>query len=328
MENHAELIDWALRNSDKLHLKVTRLTGISEWLPNDFDYHVAITVAGTSVSGRGTDPDEPRAFLKAVAEAIERYACQGLEYPWATSTHGDRQQASLRAYRELLGMDRAMCHHFTGTKARSLDITALNCKGLADSLNKTCQKYGIILRLCELRPATDTRIVAAYAWQSGPEPPPGVLSGYGCADFVPEACRQAIIECVRKIGPIFIEREKPQEEMSELEAVRSPWWHIWKMSQETAGLDYLKDAILPAVGEAVSVTAEALSVKDVNFREIVGFKKHFPDVPCVVMQAYSDKLLVPQFGRATLNPGTIGRLKIFSGGTCAKIQTEVPHLYG
>lgn len=191
MENHPELIDWALKNADKLHLKVTRLTGIGEWLPAHFDYHVAMTVDGAGVFGRGTDADEPRAFLKAVSEAVERAACQGLEYPWATATHSDRQQASLRAYRELLGMDRALCHHFTGTRVRPLELAALNYGGMADSLSTTCRKYGVILRLCELRPAADTRVVAAYAWRPGPGNPPGVLSGYGCAETVSEAGRQA-----------------------------------------------------------------------------------------------------------------------------------------
>lgn len=328
MENYPELIGWVLGNADKLHLKVTRLTGISEWLPGHFDYHVAMTVDGAGVFGRGTDTDEPRAFLKAVSEAVERVACQGLEYPWATSTHSDRQQASIRAYRELLGMDRALCHHFTGTKVRPLDLAAPNFGGLVNSLARTCRKHGISLRLCELRPAADTRVVAAYAWRTGSDNPPGVLSGYGCADTAPEAGRQAITECVRKIGPIFIEKKKPQEEMAELEKTRSPWWHIWKMSQEAAGLEYLRGVLIPTDGKAETFTTEKVTIKDVNFREVDGFKKHFPDAPCVVMQAYSDKLLLPQFGKTSLDAAALARLKSFYGGDCPRIETEIPHLYG
>jgi len=328
MENNPELIDWALENAGRLHLKVTRLTGIGEWLPGHFDYHVAMTVAGTDVSGRGTDTDEPRAFLKAVAEAVERAACHGLEYPWATSTHSDRQQASIRAYRELLGMDRALCHHFTGARVRPLDLVMLDDEGLAGHLTGACRKHGITLRLCEMRPAADSRVVAAYAWLSGSANPPGVLSGYGCAEAVRDAARQAITECVRKIGPIFIERKKPQEEMAILERSRSPWWHIWKMSQETAGLNYLRKVLLPMGGEPVTLTAENLSIGDAGFNEITGLKKLFPDVPCVVMQARSLNLLLPQFGKAIMDAATLARLNLFCGGECQRIETEIPHLYG
>ena len=216
MENNQELIDWALANAEKLSLKVTRLTGINEWLPGHFDYHISMSVAGVEVFGRGTDTEEPRAFLKAVAEAVERAACQDLEYPWATSTHTEQQQAALRAYRELLGMDRALCHHFTGTKVRTLSLAILNDRVLADFLDGAGKKHGVKICLCEMRPSVDSYVAVAYAWMSGSDNPPGVLSGYGCAGTLPDASRQAIVECVRKIGPIFIERNKPKEEMASL----------------------------------------------------------------------------------------------------------------
>lgn len=329
MENNQELIDWALANAGKLFLKVTRLTGINEWLPGHFDYHVSMSVARAEVFGRGTDTEEPRAFLKAVAEAVERAACQGLTYPWATATHTDRQQASLRAYRELLGMDRALCHHFTGSKVRILSLAILNDSVLADFLDGACKKHGVKICLCEMRPSADSCVAVAYAWMPGPGNPPGLLSGYGCAATLPEAGRQAIVECVRKIGPIFIERNKPKEEMAELEILRSPWWHVWKMSQERAGLDYLKNTLIPAAGESVLLAREELSLKDVGLREISGFKNLFPDVPCVVMQAYSDKLILPQFGKAVIDDKTLTRLKAFCGNSGSwKTETAIPHLYG
>lgn len=329
MENNPELIDWALANAKKLFLKVTRLTGINKWLPGHFDYHVSMSVAGAEVFGRGTDTEEPRAFLKAVAEAVERAACQGLEYPWATSTHTDKQQASLRAYRELLGMDRALCHHFTGTKVRPLGLAVFNDKVLANFLDGACKKHGVTICLCEMRPSADSYVAVAYSWLSGSNNPPGVLSGYGCAETLPEAGRQAIVECVRKVGPIFIERSKPKEEMVELEKLRSPWWHVWKMSQEPAGLDYLKNVLIPAAGENVVLTREELSMKDVSFREIYGFKNLFPGVPCVVMQAYSDKLILPQFGKTVINDNTLTRLRLFCGkSSCRYPETDIPHLYG
>lgn len=328
MENNQKLIDWALANADRLQLKVTRLTGIDEWLRGYFDYHVSMTVRDNGVFGRGTDTEEPRAFLKAVSEAVERAACDGLDYPWATATHTDKKQASIRAYRELLGMDRALCHHFTGTRLKTLELSTLNDAGLAHSLEKACKKHGITLRLCEMRPAADACVAVAYAWRAESSDPPGVLSGYGCAEALPEAGRQAIIECVRKIGPIFIEENKPKEKMSELESAHSPWWHVWKMSQETAGIDYLRSVLLPASGETISYASEALSIDDVNFREVQGFKTLFPDVPCTVMQAYSSKLIYPQFGRTVIAPVTQARLTAFCGGNCRKIETGVPHLYG
>lgn len=328
MENNQELINWALSNADRLQLKVTRLTGIDEWLRGYFDYHVSMTVRDIGVFGRGTDAEEPRAFLKAVAEAIERAACAGLEYPWATATHTDKRQASIRAYRELLGMDRALCHHFTGTKLKTLELSTLHDAALASSLTEACKKHGITIRLCEMRPSMDVCVAVAYAWQSESSDPPGVLSGYGCAGTLPEAGRQAIIECVRKIGPVFIERKKPKEKMAHLESAHSPWWHVWKMSQETAGVDYLKNVLLPAPGEKINYAVEDLSIDDVDFREIEGFKTLFPEVPCTVIQAYSSKLIYPQFGRTVIDPATQARLTAFCGGNCAKIEIGVPHLYG
>lgn len=116
--------------------------------------------------------------------------------------------------------------------------------------------------------------------------------------------------------------------MAELEKSRSPWWHIWKMSQEAAGLGCLRAVLIPADSVAITLAAEEFSIKDVNFREIDGFKRHFPDAPCFVMQAYSDKLIMPQFGKTALNAAALVRLKSFCGGDCPRIETEIPHLYG
>ena len=318
-----------LANASKLSLRVTRLTGIEEWLPGYFDYHIRFSVSGKEAAGRGTDADEARAFLKAASEAVERFACQGLDYPWASATHSDGKQAGFRAYRELLGMDRAMCHHFTGTKLKLLELSVLNNTRLERFLRKACEKHGIKLQLCEMRPSADSVIAAAYAWNLDGRGLPGVLSGHGVADSLPEASHQALIECLRKVGPIFINKRKPGDALTELRKSRSPWWHIWKMSMDPAGLAYLKNKLFTEDAQRNRFAREGISVEDVSLTEITGFKKIFPDVPCTVMQAYSDKLLRPQFGAAIIDSAALTRLNAFCfPEKFEKLEMEIPHMYG
>ena len=321
------MIDWALSNSGRLNLKATRLTGVDEWLPGYYDYHIGLRFNDREVFGRGTDRDEPRAFLKAVSEAVERISCQGLAYPWATAVHSDPVLASRSAYRELLGMDRALCHHFTGAKLRPLEKAVLAPGIRVGALEDCCDRYGIALRLFEMRPAADSFVAAAFGWPARSGVPPGVLSGYGCSGTLREAAQQAVIECVRKIGPIFLENIKPKEDMAELEKKGGPWWHVWKMSQESAGLNYLKTVLAPSAAEEVSFAEEDISQADAGFREITEFKKYFPEMPCVVMQAYSDKLILPQFGRPAADAGTLQRLRAFNGERTS-VELSVPHMYG
>lgn len=329
MEIDQKLTDWMLANAGKLSLRVTRLTGIEEWLPGYFDYHIRFSVSGKEAAGRGTDADEARAFLKAASEAVERFACQGLEYPWASATHSDRKQAGFRAYRELLGMDRAMCHHLTGKKVRLLELSVLNNPGVESFLRNACEKHGIKIQLCEMRPSTDSVIAAAYAWNLAGRGLPGVLSGHGVGDSLPEACHQALIECLRKVGPIFINKRKPGEGLPELKKSRSPWWHIWKMSMDPAGLAYLKNELFSEDAQCNGFAREGISAADVSLTEITGFKKIFPDVPCTVMQAYSDKLLRPQFGEAILDRAALARLSAFcSPERYERLEIEIPHMYG
>ena len=327
MENIPELIGWALSNAKRLKLKATRLTGIDEWLPGYFDYHIRLEFNGCEVFGRGTDKDEARAFLKSISEAIERISCHDLAYPWATATHSDTSQAARSAYRELLGMDRALCHHFTGAKIRPLEAKILEPDIRTGALKKCCDSYGIALRLFEMRPAADSFIAAAFGWPERSGVPPGLLSGYGCAGTLAEAARQAAIECIRKIGPIFVEKIKPEEGMAELEKKGGPWWHIWKMSQESAGLNYLKTTLIPSNTDDVRFTAENIAETDMHFREITKLKEHFPDIPCVVMQAYSDRLLMPQFGKPAANEAMMLRLKVFNGENTG-VELSIPHMYG
>ena len=101
MENSSPVVDWVLQNSSRLALSVQKVTWIDEWLPGYSDYHVEVSIGGKVHKGRGTDASEQTAFIKAVAESLERAACHGL------ITHGARPRTQTRdcgerAYAELL----------------------------------------------------------------------------------------------------------------------------------------------------------------------------------------------------------------------------------
>jgi len=111
MANSTQLTDWVIANAKRLELAVTRVGWVEKWLPGYHDYQVKISLRKNIYAGRGIDRQEQIAFEKSVSEALERAATRGLEYPWTTAAYENYDGAKLRAYQELLGMDR-VCKSF------------------------------------------------------------------------------------------------------------------------------------------------------------------------------------------------------------------------
>lgn len=326
MENTQGLIDWGLANASRLGLHVTRVEWIDEWLPGYSDYQIKLEHGGAIYTGRGIGNTEPLAFAKGLAEALERLALSFRENPWAAAAYYDTEGASLRAYRELLGIDRALCHHFCGHKPRQLPSAELRLLPAADRVEKMLKKHSLELGIYELRPTADARICAAFMWSKDSKGGvPGFVAGYGCDADLESAATHAFVECARSAVAVFLGKASPPEEEL-IKRPGNPRWHFWQ-ARTAEGLKHLRETFLPHQGEVVQLSTENISIKDVNFTEVETLRGTFPDLPLRFVQASSDRLLKPQFGEFQGDTATMRRLGEFNGGPVV-VNTTAPHFYG
>lgn len=327
MANTSRLVDWALSNSSRLSLKVTKLGWISDWLPGHYDYQVAITCKAAVYRGRGIDTEEPVAFAKAVAEAFERFAMAGFENPWATAAYIDYDGAAARAYYELVGIDRALCHHFCKERFGQLELAALPEQFNLKRLKIVMEKNNLETQLFELRPVTDAKICTMMTWHKDPRHNvQGFVNGYGCAQTIEKAAVSAAYECLRTAAAVYLGGAKPDRPLKELKQPGSAWYHFWA-SQTKECLDYFTDYLLPAKNYILPLAPERLSRKDVVIEQVSTLSRDFPDIPLVIAQAKSNRFIKPQFGASRLDVAAVKRLTEFCGHPVESVVT-VPHFYG
>lgn len=327
MANTSRLIDWALSNSSRISLKVTKLGWISDWLPGHFDYQIAITCKTEVYRGRGIDTEEPVAFAKAIAEAFERFAMTGFENPWATAAYPDYAGAAARAYYELVGIDRALCHHFCKERFSPLDMAVLPEQFDLNQVKRTLAKNNLEIQLFELRPVMDAKICTMMAWHKDPRHKvKGFVNGYGCAQTMEKAAASAAYECLRTAAAVYPGGAKPDLPLEELKQPGSAWYHFWA-NQTKECRDYFADYLVPEKNSVSLLAPEELSRKDVIIEEISTLRHDFPDIPLVIAQAKSDRFMKPQFGASRLDAAAIKRLTEFCGHPVESVVT-VPHFYG
>ena len=327
MANISRLIDWTLKNSAKISLKVTKLGWISEWLVGHFDYQVAIKWEGVIYRGRGIDAEEPLAFGKAVAEAFERFAMTGFDNPWATAAYLDYEVAATRAYFELVGIDRALCHHYCKTRFTKRDFSILPERFQLQKLKKTLEKNNLEAGLFELRPVLDAKICTMMVWHKDPKHKiRGFVNGYGCASDIDAASASAAYECLRTAAAVYVGGARPDKPLEVLNQPGNAWYHFWA-TQSDECMDYFKNNLYPVDSFVPQLFAEPLSRKDVSIERISTLDRDFPTIPLVIAQAKSDKFIKPQFGPFQPNESTIKRLTEFCGHLVDP-DVLVPHFYG
>lgn len=115
MASDQQIITWALKYSDRLGLKMTRLKWTERFAKGFFDYQVDIGRLG--ISGRGRSTNQVNALAKAVSEALERVAVMqaGLSNTSGTAAHYDLSIARTSARAELIERDVFLCHFLTQT---------------------------------------------------------------------------------------------------------------------------------------------------------------------------------------------------------------------
>ncbi len=326
MANTQGLIDWGISNASKLNLHVTRVEWIDDWLPGYFDYEVKIKFKNMECVGRGIDASEPQAFAKGLAEALERLALSFCENPWCAAAYYDFEGAAQRAYRELLGIDRVLCHHFCRRKFRALPPQALGFLPAQTNLFELLGKYSLDLGFYELKPGADSKVCAAFMWSKNKNCSiPGFVAGFGCDTDIESAGLHAFLECARSAVAVFIGGAMPPKEEL-IQRPGNPRWHFWQ-AQSAASMRYIEENLLSSLDEEKRFETENISIKDVAFMEINTLNSIFPDIPLVFVQASSARLIKPQFGEFKGDAATMRRLEIFNGGP-VRVDASVPHFYG
>jgi hypothetical protein len=327
MENSKRLIDWAISNSKKLNLEVTTVEWIYEWLPGYFDYQIKIKLNNNTYTGRGTDTNESVSFAKGLAEALERFAFSFLQNRWCSAAYYDYVGAAQRAYYELLAIDRVLCHHFCKKKFRMLSFDEIKLIDGINHLIKILEKNQLKMGIYELRPSMDAKVVSTLIWSTNSKHPiQGFVAGFGCDRNLKDAIIHSILECLRNAVAIFVGelKAKPEELYC---SPTNPRWHFWQALKKESR-EYLEKYLIPKPGEEINLEVEDISINDVNFTQINTLNSIFPDIPLVFVQATSDKLIKPQFGKFFPDTHTINRLKVFHGGPL-EIDTNIPpHFYG
>lgn len=125
MDDSQKVIDWSLRNRNKLGLKVEYYEGLRTYFPKIFDIGVFIDVSGKKSFGRGTDFNERVAYCKAFSEAIERSFLEiyNIKNSNGLAAHYKIENACQNAKQELIERDAFLCAFLIGKgfqKIRSL----------------------------------------------------------------------------------------------------------------------------------------------------------------------------------------------------------------
>ncbi len=327
MANSAELNDWTLANARWLQLEVIRRTWPEEWLPGWHDYQVTISVQDKKHTGRGLATSEEMAFAKASAEAFERASLSGYEVPWATAAYPEYSGAAKRAYWELLGIDRVICHHLCRKRFWNVSLEILADNLPLSQLQAMLSKNKLVLYLYELRPAKDAKTCAAFIWSGDKNhDTKGFVTGFGTSESLEVAANHATIECLRTAIAVFLGKTKPAVTLEQLRQARCPSWHLW-MAQSQKAMDYLKQHLIPEGNPLEGKNTEDICEGMVVITRIEQLQALFPGIPLAVVQAKSDKLIKPQFGEPTLDNATTLRLKAFDCKPLS-IDLSVPHFYG
>lgn len=325
MADFSQVTAWALKNTAGFDISITKLSWINEWLPGFFDYRAKLRIGTAVYTGRGIDAKEDIACDKALAEALERAAVADLPVPWATAAYPDYTGAAERAYRELVSIDRVLCHHFCKRRFRPVDINRLDGGILPDSLKRVLAKHGLKLALCELQPVLDASVSAAFIWSERNHPVKGIVSGFGCETKLADAASHALIECLRTAVAVFCGNLIP--EPWELRCVPgNPRWHFW-MAQKEEAKNFLVNSLLPAgANQKIPWNTEKISFKDVSLSEVSSLAPLIPVPPVRIVQASSAIMLKPQFGVISMDERFMQRLERFAGSRITP-ETLIPHFY-
>ena len=325
MADFSKVTAWALKNTAGFDISITKLSWINEWLPGFFDYRAKLKIGNDVYTGRGIDAKEDIACDKALAEALERAAVANVLAPWATAAYPDYPGASERAYRELVCIDRVLCHHFCKKRFKLVDIKILNGGVSPTSLKSVLSKHGLHLELCELQPVLDASVVAAFIWSERSHRVKGIVSGFGCEKKLADAAEHALIECLRTAVAVFCGNLVP--EPWELRCVPgNPRWHFW-MAQKEEAKDFLINSLLPAcANQDILWNTEKISFKDVSLSEVSSLASLIPDLPVRIVQASSAIMLKPQFGVISMDEQFLQRLER-SAASRITPETRIPHFY-
>jgi len=190
-------------------------------------------------------------------------------------------------------------------------------------LEKNQLKIGIY----ELKPGMDAKVVSTLIWSTNPKHSiRGFVAGFGGDSSLKDAAIHSILECLRNAVAIFVGGLKAEPEELYCSPT-NPRWHFWQALKKESR-EYLEKYLIPKPGEEINLEVEDISINDVKFTQINTLNSIFPDIPLVFVQATSDKLIKPQFGKFSRDTYTMNRLKVFNGGPL-EIDTNIPpHFYG
>ncbi|GEM_PF-5176342 len=187
------ILQWLLQNISTLNLVATAFDWPTKIGLDLFDLEVQITIDSKVYIGRGSDKNSNRAFVKAGAEAIERYlCCKNKISTSGVALHYDEALAREGALLELLERDAFFCHYLTKTAFVECHSTHFQFQCME------FLKSGIELKFYELPTFEDVHTIIAIA-KGNENSNLGVLVGLGCRRTKDEALEAAFTEAARNV---------------------------------------------------------------------------------------------------------------------------------
>jgi len=283
------LVEWALKHSRELNLKVEKITSTSEYLDSTHDFNVSITYQGQQKIGRGIDLDEQTALTKAISEALERCIVNSSN---GVAAHVDQESAQKNSRYELLERDLFLLHYYARIPMVELDqkktLSFLTSKGL-NFLN-----YGKITIKSYSTLPTESGLRTVLTVASQNDRKFGLICGLSLKDSIDSAIYKSLTEVMMNVIHFTREPIIPLSSQQLLfEKIATPRSHLlWGLHPESY------NSIYPWIGYSrpENGVTQVKSHTNENQYSLKFSPKTSADPPLFVVKCSNKNLINLEFG--------------------------------
>ena len=324
MENKKKLRTWLLDHFIELDLQVTQAHWVEDWLWGFHDFRVSIKIEGKIFVGRGIDKDADLAFVKAGAEALERFVCMEYKIPSnGVALHENLESAKANAKNELIERDRLFCHYLTKTPFKEIDPLGLgfDFSHIKDKL----KDHGVAIQVFEMNPFGETKSMLCLTRGDGA----GFILGSASSENVEAALEKAVLGCLQNTiaslgdSPLKLSLDD-FEKLSHTE----PEYHRRLYFTEN---DLIEKNGWMFEGEQTEVLLENKEASEESFtyKKLESKNDLLEYAPVVVVQCDNPFLQKPFYGKFDPEKVNLEQLKNFSGKEqIMENLNRIPHPFG
>ena len=311
MANSKEIGKWLIANSEKLNLKVDKLSWTEKWLPGLQHFHVEISLDGIIGSGSGIDKSSDMAFVKAGVEAIERAICfENKKRSNGIAGHIKDDLAKRNAKYELLERDTFLSHYLTKTPFVCVE-KELEKNTMYQNMIEKLKPLGVNFEVFGMKAPNNyfghfclcTPLTEKYAFSS--------IIGLGLSDTKEKSLNKSLLECFPNvIWHLVYEEESPSMGKGDFE-----------QKDEYSPRDHKSLFLGPSYQREIkeifnNVTKDQSYNKldaHIEYRKLFSSSDILKTCPVKIYQAISDDVQSAFYGPTQMSKLNLKRLMEFSG---------------